>query len=407
MDKKAVLKHIDSDYVVSLTQKLIRIPSESPAIHDRSKDRAPIVRFIVDEFKSMGLSPELVTILEGRPNIALWIEGSKPGPRYMLYTHCDTGVVPDNELPDWQHDPFGGQIIDGRLYGRGAADTKGGVAGIIAATRAIVESGVKFRGTLLILISTSSEAGSPGGVVDMVKKGMLGNGRFATDGAIVADCSNRQIVRYFKGRVWHQFTVRGKAVHACEPHVGINAVEKACNVIAALKKADFLKYSHDYLGNCTLVVTNISGGTALNAVPGKCIFKTDIRIVPGQTVAGVTAEMQEMLNRLMSEDKDLHVELEILPNAVKDIIEIPEEEKVVQTAVQAMQDVLGKAEFMPGVESPGAVTYFTQAGIPAIFFGPGSIWDAHVPNESIEISRLGEMAGIYALAALHYLGVED
>jgi len=407
VDKNSVLSYIDPDYVVSLTQKLVRIPSESPAIKERSMDRTAITELIVNELKSFGLEPELFTLLEGRPNIAAWLHGSQPGPTYMLYTHCDTGVVPDSEMPDWDHDPFGGEIIDGKLYGRGAADTKGGVAGIIAAAKAIVESGVKFKGTLIVLISTASEAGSPGGVVDMVKTGMLGSGRFNTDAAIVADCSNRQIVRYFKGRVWHEFKIKGKPVHACEPDVGINAVEKACRVIEALKQADFLKESHDYLGHCTLTVTNIEGGTALNAVPGRCRFTTDLRIVPGQTVAGVTAKMQELLDSLMKEDPQLKVEVNILPNAVKDIIEIPEDSKVVQTAVRAMEQVLGKAEFMPGVESPGAVTFFTKAGIPAIFFGPGSIWDAHIPNESILLSRLGEMAKIYALAALEFLGVED
>lgn len=407
MDKISVLSYIDPDYVVSLTQKLVRIPSESPAIKERSRNRTDIVELIVNEFKSMGLNPELFTILEGRPNIAVWLHGSQPGPTYMLYSHCDTGVVPDNEMPDWDYDPFGGEIIDGQLYGRGAADTKGGVAGIIAATKAIVESGVKFKGTLIVLISTASEAGSPGGVVDMVKTGMMGNsGKFNPDAAIVADCSDRKIVRFFKGRVWHEFKIKGKPVHACEPDAGINAIEKASTVIAALKKADFLKESHDYLGHCTLAVTNIEGGTALNAVPGRCRFTTDMRIVPGQTVAGLTAKMQAMLESLMKEDPELQVELNILPNAVKDIIEIPEDSKVVETAYKAMEQVLGKAEFMPGVESPGAVTFFTQANIPAIFFGPGSIWKAHIPNESIELSRLDQMAKIYALAALNFLGVE-
>ena len=230
MKKEDVLSYIDSDYVVSMTQKLIRIPTESPAPKERD-DRTPLVNLITEEFKAMGLETKLLTVVEGRPNLFAEIEGQGPGPTFMFYSHTDSIEITDAHMKMWETDPFGGDIKDGRVYGAGSADTKGGVAGVLGAVKAIKASGIKFGGKIVILFSTAAESAAPGGPLSLIKENMLPK----ADGAILADSSNRQIVRTFKGRVWFEITVHGKSAHACDPDMGINAVDKMYDVIQALK----------------------------------------------------------------------------------------------------------------------------------------------------------------------------
>ena len=400
MKNSEVLNFVDPKDVISLTQKLISIPSESPA--KGYGDRSPLLTFIDDQFKSMGLATKRITIVEDRPNIVVEIMGQGKGPTLMLYSHADTIEVTDEHREKWNTDPFEGVIKDDRLYGLGSSDAKSGVAAVIAAVKAIVASGISFHGKIIVLFTTAAEGGSPGGSKTLIEHNLMP----MADGVITADAADQKIVRTFKGRIWIEFIVHGKSVHACEPEGGINAIDKMYDVIQGLKKIEFIDHDDPDLGGITFVVSSIDGRNIINSVPRKCRITVDMGLIPGVTSTLALKKIQDTLDNLMHSDKDLNVVMNVLPNSIKEVAITPLEHPVVQATAKAMEKVAGKTEYLPGIMSSGGER-FLKAGIPAIVFGPGSILNAHKPNEYVEVYRLEEAAKIYALAALEFLGASD
>lgn len=397
MKNDQVLKYVDANYVLSLTRDMIRIPSES-AKRERSKDRSPLIRLIEEQLQALGLKTRQITMLEGKPDIYAEIQGAGAGPTLLLTAHAGTVDVTDQAMEAWSSDPFSPDIKDGKLYGVGASDDKSGVAVVIGAVKAILESGAKFKGKLCVLFGTAGE-GDPDTNIAMLQRNLFPK----VDGIIAIDASDGKIVRQYKGRMWLEFIVHGRSVHACDPEAGINAVDKMYDVIQALKKIRFIDHDDPYLGKVTLTVTSIDAINIVNSVPGKCKITADMRMIPGLTSDDALGRMQAVLENLKRKDKDLNVVMNVLPNTIKEACEIPLEHPLVQAADQAMQEVLGRAEYAPGVMSGEGYFYF-KYGLSSIFLGPGSIFNAHQPNEYVEIPRLEEITKVAALATLNYLG---
>ena len=402
MNPNDVLKYIDSSYVQSLSQQLVRIPTESPGENERSKDRTPIIELIHEHLEALGLKPGLLTVIKERPNIIAEIAGSAEGPTLLLYSHSDTIEVTEDHREIWICDPFGGEVRDGKLHGIGSADTKGGLASVVGAVKAIIESGIKFRGKIILLFSTAGEGGAPGGHVTLLKHNLMPK----ADGAILADSSDLKIVRTFKGRVWFEFIVHGKSAHASDPKLGINAVDKMYDVVRALKKLKFTGKGESDLGDATFTVTGIEAINPITTVPAKCRLTVDMRLIPGVTPEKVAKKIEGTLKRLMKKDNELNVSMKTLPNSIKKATLTPMENSIVQATAKAMEDVVGEAEFLPGTMSTGA-SYFLEAGIPCVFFGPGAITNAHMPNEYVDLPQIEKATKIYALAALNFLGIAD
>jgi acetylornithine deacetylase/succinyl-diaminopimelate desuccinylase family protein len=394
--RERIMKAFDDEYVVDLLQRLIRIPGESPKpAGGRSPDRSDLAAFLKAEMESVGLDVELLTLIEGKPNVFGTMQPGSDDPHLILYTHSDTVVVSDEELSQWKCEPFGAEIRDGRIWGRGAADAKSGVAGIIAAARALRDSGVKLKKKLTLLVATASEGSARGGLTDLTPGGYL-----KANSVVIADASSRKIIHYYKGRVWHEYLVEGRAIHAAAPHLGINAIVKASKVVQALNDLVLDPREDKYVGKCTFTVAQIQGGTTYAIVPGRCRITTDLRLIPGQTIDGCTKQIQDRLAELQAEDPDLKVTVNIVPYSRKEPLSIPGDDQTVRALERAMTDVVGAPDYMGGIQSPGAATYFTQTlGIPAIYFSPGEISQAHIPNESVDIKKLQEAGRIYALTA--------
>lgn len=403
MEKDEVLKYVDQNYVLSLTRQLIRIPSESRTERERSKDRTPLVNLITGQFKALGLEPKLVTLVEGRPNIVVEIKGDREGPTLLMNSHADTVEVTDADMEVWPFDPFAADIKEGKLYGAGASNAKSGVASAIGAVKAIVESGIKFGGKIIIILVTATESGSPGGIVSMKQQNILPK----ADGAILADGSDLKIIRSFKGMEKFEFVVQGKSVHVSTPELGINAIEKMIEVIQALKQTRFTETDDPDLGKVTFTPTSFEAINILKlSIPGKSRVFADMRLIPGITTKQAAKKVQEVLDDLMRKDKELNVTMSVIPIAIREAGATPLEDPIVQATAKAMEKVVGQAEYAPGVMATGAM-WFLEAGIPAIFFGPGNVLMAPMANEYVDVARLGEATKIYALAALNFLGVPD
>lgn len=386
-----VTEKIDKDYVIGLLGELIEIPSANPP-----GDVSEISRRVEKEMRNIGITDiEIIEPEKGRRNVMGRI-GKGNGPTITLYGHLDVVPVREEEEKEWRTPPLKGTIVDGKMYGRGAADTKSGLASMLSAAKALIETGVEIPGKVVFLAAADGETGDIWGIKYLEEKGLIGG-----DMVIACEPSGFQIIRLFKGRIWFEVSVNGKAVHASVPDQGVNAIIKMVKVIDALNNSRLTFTPDPVLGDSTIAFSTVRGGSVPNAVAGFCKATFDVRLVPGQTVNGVKSEFQAVLDGLKKEDLELDVTLDILPGAGREVCETPMDSKIVKYVQEAFKHVMGHdAPFGAGIESPGAVYHFIRTGAQGVFFGPGAIWEAHLPNEFVILDRLYNMAKMYAVTIL-------
>lgn len=393
-----IKKSVDDNQLADLLAEFIRIPSPTPP-----GDTTAITKRIKEEMEALGV--ENIKIYErkkGYQSIMGEI-GKGQGPTLILYAHSDVVPVRDDELTQWKVDPMAGIIEDDIIWGRGAADTKSGLTSMLGAVKALRDAQIELQGKFKIIAFADGEGGDVEGAKYLGEENLL-------EGDLVISCepTGYRLVRKFMGRVWLEVAVEGKAVHASIPHEGINAIEKMTKVIDAIR-AHRLKWETDPdLGDSTTTFTTIQGGSVRNATAGHCRATFDVRLVPGQSVAGVIEEYTSLLKKLEEEDKELKVTLSLIPTGREPVETAEVDYPGIAIAQEAFKEVDGEdLEFFGGIESPGALVYFNDVGIPGLSFGPGNIRYAHLANEFVEKYRVGNMARIYAIMATRFCGVQS
>ena len=219
-----VLKHLDDDCTIRLSEEMIGIPSVTG-------DEEALSLYIKEKLDSYGMKTELQYVADGRPNVYGVMKGSKPGRRLNYNAHTDT--VPAGD--DWDTDPFMAVIKDGKLYGRGACDMKTGIACSLNMIRAIADSDVQFKGELSFSSVVDQEA------TDIGAWAMMEDPRWRSlDGVVLtySYCGDetKPIPLGLTGKILYNVKVKGKAAHGFRPHLGINAVEDAAKIISNLDK---------------------------------------------------------------------------------------------------------------------------------------------------------------------------
>jgi acetylornithine deacetylase/succinyl-diaminopimelate desuccinylase family protein len=307
-----------------------------------------------------------------------------------------TDVVPPGG--DWTVDPYAGEISDGRVYGRGAADMKGGMAAMIMALRAIQDTGVSLEGSLTFA-AVADEEETQDGTRLMVERGLR------ADFAIVGEPTELVPVIAHKGCFLFDITTVGKAFHGSMPDEGVNAIRKMGKVMDAIDElAEELKQRvHPRVGAPTINVGTIHGGTLVCIVPDRCTIQVDRRVTPGEEKEAVIEELRAILDRLGDEDPEFAAEMEMPVLAPP--MEIDENEPIVETLRRATQEITGEDPGVGGWSATCDANYMVnEAKIPTVIFGPGSIaGQAHKPDEYIEIEELMQGTRIYALALLELL----
>jgi succinyl-diaminopimelate desuccinylase len=380
---------IDGDYVVKLARELIRIPAENPP-----GDCSEVAERILGELKSLGVDRiETHEFVSGQPNL-------------VIGSHMDTVPVHPDEVEAWEVPPFSGELRGGEIWGRGAADMKGALASTLGAFKAIRDDKIKIPGTLTWVLLSDGEHGDQNGAAALAERGILKN--IGGDMVLYTESTSNNIIRSFKGRIFFEVKVRGHSVHVSVPDKGINAIEKMARIVETFK-ADLLGAAPDpFLGASTLTFSTIQGGSAVNVVGGRCSATFDVRMVPGQTSGGVLGTLREVIEEMKKDDPELDASLDIIPHGAREVTEVAEDEPVVRLMEKVVPAVRGRGnEFLPGIESPGALRLFIDNGVPGIFFGPGEfISEAHLPNERVPAQNLIDAAGMFATAARVVCGGE-
>ncbi|MFC7370694.1 peptidase [Fictibacillus iocasae] len=346
------------------------------------------------------------TDFTGSPNvIGVW-KGTGGGRSIVLNGHVD--VVPAGDLKDWDDDPFSGAVRDGRVYGRGATDMKGGNLSSLLAIQALKKTGCKLKGDVVFHSVIEEESGGAG-TLSAILKG------FTADAAIIPEPTNMKIFPVQQGSMWFKITVKGKSAHGGTRYEGVSAIEKsmvAVNALLQLEKKRNDRITDPLYRNVPIPVPinigKITGGNWPSSVPDIVVIEGRIGVAPNESLEMVREELEAAMNELDDDWLKIHkpaVEwfgAQWLPGAIKTDHDLT---KVIMKRFEEVTSSAPVIEASPWGTDGGLLT--NAGSTPAVVFGPGVTGLAHYHNEYIEIAKIMEAAEIIALTILDWCGVDE
>ncbi|MCM3571453.1 M20 family metallopeptidase [Neobacillus mesonae] len=389
MEIQRVKGWISQDETVDLLRKMVQFKTVN-----EPGDEKPLAEMLAGVMSSIGMEVELVDLGNNRANVIGVLKGTGEKNSLLFNGHLDT--VPPGDV-EWNHGPYSGDIENGKIYGRGTTDMKGGLASMIMAAKAIKQAGAELKGDLIIAATAGEEIDSIGAFDYLHKTGLKGVGAI-----VIGEPSSCGINVAEKGAFWIEITTYGATAHGAFPDRGKNAIVYMNALINRLLQYQFSYEENPLLGHPTMNISTIKGGVKTNVVPDKCTITVDIRTVPGINHDDLIKDVEGMIEGLKGELEGFEASIQITNNrpAVETAVDHP--------FVKLAQDVI-KEEF-DRVEEPKGVNFYTDAAVflpathlPAVIYGPGDADMAHQPNEYVEIDSLVEAAQFYAALIEKYL----
>jgi succinyl-diaminopimelate desuccinylase len=397
------LSRIDADELIALTRDLVRIPSVvRPG--DPTATEAEVAAHVERWLSTEGFEVEVHEVAPGRPNVLASIGASSAGPTLLLEGHTD--VVTEGNPREWSHPPFGGDLVDGRIYGRGSADMKSGLAAAMIAAAAIKRSGALLGGRLVV-----------GALVDE-EGDMLGARHLCTtalgrelSAAIICEPEQNELCLEQRGVVWARVTVRGRMAHGAMPEAGINPITA---LGALLREAPALERRLRRLCRRsphlrppsvtpTMVQAPVRGVPQSNVIPSTAQVTLDIRLTPGPDADAVAKEIDVACQRAMEACPGATVEWQPV-NGYRMATRVERSEPLVRAMGRGVRQATGKPPRFGGVpgSTDGTILRMTL-GIPIVTCGPGHRLIPHQVDEHVEVAELVDAARIYVASALNFL----
>ena len=366
--------------VVELTQALVRIPSVNPDGEpgtDQTGEQE-CAAFVADFLASCGADVVMEEVLPGRPNVIGRFPAPSSGrkkPKIVFGPHVDTVGVGGMVIP-----PFGGELRDGRIWGRGASDTKGPMASMLWALKSMGRE-LSTLPVEVHFVGFMSEESSQHGSRHFAKH------HPDYDFALVGEPTSLKTVHKHKGCLWADIVTTGLAAHGATPTLGVNAIVKMSGIVTALE-TEF--HSHlqevggtdDTLGSSTLNIAMVNGGTRSNIVPDSCTLRVDIRVTPQLHEQG--GALKVLTDFVKAQDPTA----EVIPASQAMPLNTAAENPYVQQLVACGAELTGAPWFCDAA-------YLAAAGIPSIAIGPGSIAQAHTKDEWIKVDDLEAGVGFF------------
>lgn len=413
--EKAIITGVDSkrNELTDLVMKLIRIPTINPP----GEKYEEFVKFVSQWLSDAGVKTqiievpreklgELVPYGRGLPRFSLVgrVHGSEGKPILCFDGHID--VVPPTSGAN--RDLFDPVLEDGRIYGRGACDMKGGIAGIMMAAKVLVDNGFKPRGDLMILLTPDEEKTSGGGINYIINEGLL-----KADYAIVAEGTEEGVsgmVIGQKGGVHGYIVTYGKAAHGATPYKGVNAFEKLVDVAYAIKtrlkpKLESRVSKYDFASEVEKHPTIMIGGVLESSgdntiVPDKCSMSVDRRVLPDESIEEAEREIINFLKELQREDPELKVEFK--RRVLSDLYYLSPETKICQVVGRDVKRATGQNPTFTVSSGWCETVKFFKRGIQAVTYGPKNR-GAHAVDEHVAVDDLIAVTKVYALSAMDLL----
>lgn len=371
--------------LVRLLNDLIAIESVNPAYPGGTRGEAAIADYVEEHCRHLGLDVTRQRVLPGRDNVVAVLRVPNARGTILFEAHMDTVAL----------EPMGERALrpevrDGRLYGRGACDTKGSLAAMLAALE-MLRAESRDLGVNVALLAAVDEEYRYRGVLAFL------DAHQPVQAAIVGEPTDLRIVVAHKGCVRWRLSTLGRAAHSSRPEEGQNAIDGMAEVLVALRRLQsrLRERSHPLVGNPTLSVGRIWGGTGVNIVPDRCTIEIDRRTIPGESHQSVLAEFDALLDDVGSAHPMVRFEREE-PYLADWTLDTPVDAPIVLAVRRACQE-LGLSD------EPVGVAYGTDASklwalgrIPSIVLGPGSIAQAHTGDEYVSIAQLVTASSLYA-----------
>jgi len=375
----------------------VRVPSVfDPA---RGWSEAPAAELVAAQMRRFGWEPRLEMVAEGRPNVVAVVEGDRPGRTLLFEGHTD--VVTEGDRAAWTVDPFGGELRDGRIWGRGSADMKAGLAAMLFATDALVRRG-SFPGRV-VLAALVDEEGMMAGVRHFVAQGHAAG----VDGAICCEPEGGEICHVAKGAVRLRVDFEGVMAHGAMPFEGRNPNRALAATITALagveEELQAAAGTDEHLGRPWVTPTVVRGGepVQMNVMPGAASLWVDVRTVPGVDHPELLAAVHDAARGAAA---PLGVGVEVTVIDDRPAVAVDTAHPLVRALWDAHAAVGPSPPRLGGVPGTTDGTMLTAlGGVPSVVYGPGGKWIAHQADEFVEVDDLAAHAAVYVEAATRFL----
>ena len=418
IEQKA-LASLDEQGLIKALRDLVRIPSATG-------QEAAAQNWLAQQMRHFGLDVDLwdidVAELQRHPQfpgmevdrskdravglVATWRReaGAASGRRLVFNGHID--VVPEGDRASWQYEPWGADLVDGRIYGRGACDMKGGLMAALFAIKAIKDSSVPIDGSLMVQSVIGEEDGGIGTFASLLR-GHRGNA------AIVCEPTRLNLIPAQAGALTFTVRVPGKSAHACVRLEGVSAIEKYLDIhrtLIQLERERNSEVEHPLLGKLPLPyplsIGRVQAGNWSSSVPEELVFEGRIGVAMGEASDAVRRQFERTLINLAEEDpwlRDHPLEIKWSGGQFESG-EIPLDHPLVKLCQRCMVDLTGHEPVLQGAPYGSDLRLLVNfGGIPTVLFGPGDVRVAHMPDEHTESSQVILAARAYILAALRFL----
>lgn len=414
--ERRVIEQVDRnwDREVEFLRGMVRRPSTLG-------NEAHVQRFIAEELRGMGLAPDVWEIdhaeiarlpgyspvewsYAGRPNVAAALKSSSgSGRSLVLNGHVD--VVPATPEHHWTVDPWGAEVLGGKMYGRGAADMKAGVAAMVYATRALMEADIELAGDLVLQTVIEEECTGNGALAALARG-------YGADAAIIPEPFGRRLLEAQVGVMWARVTVRGKGAHAERASDSVNAVLAALPLLEAVRELEaevnnaperspqFEGLDHPLNYNVGIM----SGGDWASSVPEECVFEVRISCYPGESLEAVEARFKDRLLEAAGKDPWLSEN----PPSISfyafraEGCAIDRDEPVAASLIESHRQVTGEEPGFFSFTGTTDVRFFNlYHAIPATCYGPVGA-NLHAPDEWVDLESVKEVTKVLALAAMDW-----
>ena len=383
--------------ITAFTEKMVSIASENPP----GKAYGESATVLGQELRSMGIGYRVLESGSAAPypRYCLLGEYGTGGPRIYFHGHYDV-------VPACSPNQFEAQRDGKRIWGRGSADMKGGIAAMLGAIRILQATGVRLGGRVGIVLVPDEETAGQAGTPYLMRNGLIDRTAL---GMFMPECTSGTVWNANRGAISLLITVKGRPAHVGLHFQGVNAFEKMIEVARRLflleREVGVRQTAYSITpaaarNSILLVGGRVEGGTNFNLVPGECAFTVDRRINPEENLKEEGQRLLGLLEQIRQTGTDLAVET--LQEGESS--GTPEHHPVAAVVSSCIEAVTGKApafEMCPGLCE---IRYYASLGIPAFAYGPGLLAVSHGPAEYVQVSDLCRSAAVYALLAMRLLG---
>lgn len=424
---RTLKERIDS-LIEERQQRLIYFCAQLVNVPSVTGEEGPAQEVVRDLMESVGLSVDLWEpddeamrqsklfsetgeTFKGRPVVAGTYNGKGTGRSLLINCHID--VVTEQPLEKWDTDPFNCVHREGRLFGRGTCDMKGGLASALFSFEILQELGLDLKGKLSILSVPSEENGGNGTVASILR------GYTDYDAAIYPEPTSNKIQPAHRGAAFWRIHIQGKAAHGGAKYRGVSAVEKGMLIARRLEELEAYRNEticknhplyQDYPISAPVTLGIMNGGQFASGVPELCMLEGCIEYVPGEKSADVKEMFEQAVLEVCAKDPWL---VEHPPRIewfglLYEPAETPVDHPLVQTTQQCYKEMLGTKAEICGFEAGTDMRLLSNHyGVPGLMFGAGDIMLAHAPNENIKVDQLLEHAKVLSLLIAQWCGVEE